>query len=312
MTARILLLGANGQVGFELLSHLSPLGEIVAATRSGVLPGGIPCEQADLAIPGNAAELIARTQPNVVVNAAAYTAVDRAEDEPDAALRVNGLALSEIGDAARAVDALVVHYSTDYVFAGDGTRPYRENDAVQPMSAYGESKLAGERLLIDSGAEHVIFRTAWVYGARGQNFLRTMLRLGRERGALKVVDDQRGAPTPSFAIAAATAQAIARRRAAEGAAREAMSGLFHLAAAGDTTWCAFARAIFALAVPAGLLARAPDVAAIASHEFPTKATRPKYSVLDCSHLASVFGLRLPPWHYGLQRVVAELAEQRTN
>lgn len=305
---KIVLLGANGQVGFELMTHLAPLGELVAATRSGELPGGIRCAQVDLAAPGSAAGLIAREAPQIVVNAAAYTAVDRAEDEPDIALRVNGLALAEIGAAACALDALVVHYSTDYVFPGDGEQPYREDDATGPRSAYGESKLAGERALADSGADHLCLRTAWVYGVRGSNFLRTMLRLGRERSELRVVDDQRGAPTPAALIAAVTAQLITHWRAAAADQRAALTGTYHLASAGETSWCGFARAIFARAVTAGLLERAPQVHAIASHEFPAKAVRPAYSVLDCSRLRERFALHLPVWSDGLDRVIAALAE----
>jgi dTDP-4-dehydrorhamnose reductase len=307
---RIVVLGASGQVGFELLAHLAPLGEVVAATRDGELPGAVACAQANVAVPGSAAALIARERPQVVVNAAAYTAVDRAEDEPDQALRANGLALAEIGAAAREVGATVVHYSTDYVFPGDGTRPYREDDATGPRSAYGESKLAGERALADSGADHLIFRTAWVYAARGQNFLRTMLRLGRERDQLKVVDDQRGAPTPAPLIAAITAQVVARWLGADARGRAALSGVTHLASAGETTWCGFARAIFERAAAAGLVERAPQVVAIASHEFPAKAARPAYSVLDCGRLRERTGLHLPDWRQGLDRVIADLADRR--
>lgn len=306
---KILLLGANGQVGFELLEHLAPLGEVVAATRTGHLPGGITCARADLAIPGSATALIGRERPDCIVNAAAYTAVDRAEDEPDMALRVNGLALAEIGKAARAESSLVVHYSTDYVFPGDAARPYREDDAVGPVSAYGESKLAGERALIDSEAAHMVFRTAWVYGARGQNFLRTMLRLARERDALGIVDDQRGAPTPASLIAAASAQAIAQWHRADAARREGLQGTFHLVSAGETTWFGFASAIFERALAAGLIERVPSVRPIASSEFPTKATRPSYSVLDTARLRGRFDLNLPGWEAGLDRVVAELADR---
>jgi dTDP-4-dehydrorhamnose reductase len=307
--SRIVVLGASGQVGFELLAHLAPLGEVSAATRNSELPGAIACAHADLGMPGSAAALIARERPQVVVNAAAYTAVDRAEDEPDQALQANGLALAEIGAAARAAGALVVHYSTDYVFPGDGRRPYREDDGTGPRSAYGESKLAGEQALAGSGADHIILRTAWVYAARGQNFLRTMLRLGRERDQLKVVDDQRGAPTPAPLSAADTAQLVARWLAADAGGRTALAGVMHLASAGETTWCGFARAIFARAVAAGLLKRAPQVLAIASHEFPAKATRPAYSVLDCTRLRERTGLHLPDWQSGLDRVIADLADR---
>lgn len=304
---RILVLGGNGQVGHELLRHLAPVGDIVAATRDGVLPGGASCARADLGVAGSAAGLIERERPDLIVNAAAYTAVDRAEDEPEVALRVNGLALAEIGAAAAAIGAGVVHYSTDYVFPGDGSRPYREDDATGPRSAYGESKLAGEQALAESGAEHLIFRTAWVYGARGGNFLRTMLRLGRERDLLKVVDDQRGAPTPAFLIAAVTAHVLAGWWRAEPADRVALGGVHHLVSSGDTTWCGFARAIFERATTAGLLRKPPQVDAIASAEFPAKAARPAYSVLDCSRLSRQHRVHLPDWTWGLDRVIAELA-----
>lgn len=307
MTAKVLVLGGNGQVGFELLSHLAPLGRLHAATREGQLPGGIACKRADLATPGNAAALIEALRPDVVVNAAAYTAVDRAEDEPEIALRVNGLALAEIGAAAAAIGALVVHYSTDYVFPGDGVRPYREDDITGPRSAYGESKLAGERALADSGVAHMIFRTAWVYGARGGNFLRTMLRVGRERRELSVVNDQVGAPTPATLIAAVTAQALGRWLAADASARAQLGGVFHLASEGQCSWHAFAEAIFARAVQAGLLPSVPVVHAIGSDAYPAKAKRPAYSVLDGSRLRETFGLHLPDWREGLDRVIVELA-----
>lgn len=307
MTAKVLVLGGNGQVGFELLSHLPPLGAIRVATRNGQLPGGIACERADLATPGSAAALIETLRPDVIVNAAAYTAVDRAEDEPDVALRVNGLALAEIGEAAAQLGALVVHYSTDYVFPGDGVRPYREDDITGPRSAYGESKLAGERALAESGAAHMIFRTAWVYGARGSNFLRTMLRVGRERRELSVVDDQIGAPTPAALIAAVTAQALGRWLAADASTRSQLTGVFHLASDGQCSWHGFAEAIFTRAVKAGLLPAAPVVHAITSDAYPAKAERPAYSVLDGSRLRESFGLHLPDWRDGLDRVIAELA-----
>lgn len=305
----ILLLGANGQVGFELVEHLAPLGTIVAATRSGVLPGSIPCERIDFATPGAAADAIARLRPDIIVNAAAYTAVDAAEDDREAAMRANGDALGEIGEAARVAGSLTVHYSTDYVFPGDGDRPYREDDATGPVSVYGHSKLAGEQALAATGASHLIFRTAWVYGARGHNFLRTMLRVGREREELRVVDDQRGAPTPAVLIAAVTAQALRQWRLSDVDQRAAMSGVYHLTSSGETTWCGFARAIFDRAARAGLIGRAPIVQAIASHEFPAKATRPAYSVLDGSRLRDRFGLHLPSWETGLDRVIAELADR---
>lgn len=307
MAGGILLLGANGQVGFELLRHLAALAPVHAATRSGMLPGGAPCLTVDLAQAGAAAAAIDRLRPAVIVNAAAYTAVDRAEDDGALADRVNGQALAEIGDAAREHQALVLHYSTDYVFAGDASTPYTESAATGPVSRYGASKLAGEQALAASGAAHMIFRTAWVYAARGHNFLRTMLRLAGEREQLSVVDDQHGAPTPAGLIAAASAQAIARWR-RSGSERERLQGIWHLTSSGQTSWHGFAAAIFERAQRAGLLGRVPELVAIGSDQFPTRARRPAYSVLDNRRFCRRFDLYLPPWEQGLEQVLMELVE----
>jgi dTDP-4-dehydrorhamnose reductase len=301
----ILLLGADGQVGFELHRALAPLGRIVATTRKGVLPGGIDCARLDLADADALRGLIETTQPRWIVNAAAYTAVDRAEDEPELARRINGDALAVIGDAAREIDARVVHYSTDYVFDGAAQQPWREADATGPLGAYGRSKLAGEVALRESGAAHLIFRTAWVYGPRGANFLRTMLRLARERDRLTVVADQTGTPTPAGLIAETTALVVHALR--EAGADDARFGTYQLTANGHTTWHGFASRIVELAFNAGLIERLPEVAAITTDQFPTKAKRPTYSVLDTSRLQSTFGLALPDWTEGLARVMGELA-----
>lgn len=304
---KILLLGANGQVGFELQRSLAPLGTLVAATRSGTLPGGEPCQTVDLANADALAALLEGVSPDIVVNAAAYTAVDRAEDEEAAAQRANGEAVGEIGRWARARGASVVHYSTDYVFDGAGTRPCRVDDPVAPLGAYGRSKLAGEEALRASGALHLNFRTAWVYGARGTNFLRTMLRLARERDRLTVVADQRGAPTPARLIANATAAALGQWLHWDDARRAATSGTYHLVSAGDCTWHDFASAIMRRAHAAGLIERAPEVAGITTAQFPTKARRPAWSVLDTSGLVATFGLHLPSWEQGLADVIGEMA-----
>lgn len=305
---KILLLGANGQVGFELQRALAPLGELAAATRSGKLPGNIDCLRADLADADSLARALQRAHWDIVVNAAAYTAVDRAEDEPALAQRINGEALAQIGEWAARNAALVIHYSTDYVFDGQGTRPYREDDATAPLGIYGCSKLAGEDALRTAGCAHLILRTAWVYGARGGNFLRTMLRLARERDRLTVVDDQRGAPTSSRLIAATTAAVLKQWRDGDAARRGGYNGVWHLAADGETTWCGFARAIVARAAAAGLIAREVEVAAIRTADFPTKARRPAYSVLDTSRLRKHFGLTMPEWTRGLDAVIGDLAE----
>lgn len=301
---KLLLLGANGQVGFELQRSLAPLGELVCATRNGRLPGGAPCAQGDFSAPASLDALLARERPDVVVNAAAYTAVDRAEDEAAIAERANAEGPGQLARWCQQRDAMLVHYSTDYVFDGRGTRPYRENDATAPLGVYGRSKHAGEEAIRTSGARHLVFRTAWVYAARGQNFLRTMLRLGRERDQLRVVADQRGAPTPARWIANATALALARLPAKPDPAR---SGLFHLTAGGETSWHEFAEAIFADAQAAGLIERVPRVDAIGTADYPTRAQRPAYSRLDGRRLYDGFGLRLPEWRRGVAEVVAEMA-----
>ena len=305
---KILLLGANGQVGFQLQRALAPLGEVSAATRSGKLPGNVDALCVGLGDALSLAQALHGARWDIVVNAAAYTAVDRAEDEEHLAARINHQAMKEIGAWAAASGALVVHYSTDYVFDGQGSRPYREDDATAPLGAYGRSKLAGEVALRESGCAHLILRTAWVYGARGGNFLRTMLRLARERERLTVVDDQRGAPTSSGLIAATTAMALSRLLAARPHERAAYLGTYHLAAAGETTWCGFARAIVVRAAAAGLIPREVEVAAIRTADFLTKARRPAYSVLDTAKLCERFGLWMPDWTSGLDAVIGELAE----
>jgi dTDP-4-dehydrorhamnose reductase len=298
---KILLLGANGQVGFELNRSLAPLGEVVAATRGGE-GGTLAADLGDAAALRNALD---RSNADVVVNAAAYTAVDRAEDEPALAQRINGDALSEIGAWAKSRGALVVHYSTDYVFDGSGARPYREDDATAPLGVYGRSKLEGEHALRASGCDHVVLRTAWVYASRGKNFLLTMLKVGAERDRLRIVDDQRGTPTAARLIADTTAAVIA-------AAHRDLEkhGTYHLCADGECSWFDFAQAIFTRAQEAGLIPKTPNIEAIATADYPTKAARPRYSVLDTSKLRATFGVDLPSWQRGLDTVIAELAHNK--
>lgn len=309
---KLLVLGAAGQVGRELTTALAGLGEVVAATRDGRLANGGAGIAADLADAVSLRAALERVGADVIVNAAAYTAVDRAEDEPEAADRVNHRAVAEIGAWAKASGALVVHYSTDYVFDGSGfdsrgTRPYREDDPTAPLGVYGRSKLAGENALRDSGAAHLIFRTAWVYAAHGHNFLRTMLRLGAEREEPRVVADQIGAPTPARWIARATAEAVARHQAALADGGPVPEGIFHLVAAGRCSWFEFAEAILHGAAERGLIARTPRVLPIATADYPTRARRPAWSVLDCGRLKSAFGLELADWRAGLGEVLGEIA-----
>lgn len=300
---RILLVGANGQVGTELQRSLVSLGEVVPATRNGRLADGSGCEVADLADAGGLASLVDRVAPDVVANAAAYTAVDRAEDEPEVAFRTNAEAPSVLADGCRKRDALLLHYSTDYVFDGQGDRPYLPDDPAAPLGTYGASKRAGELAIAASGCRHVVLRTAWVYAAHGHNFLRTMLRLGAERDELRVVGDQVGTPTPATLIADASTRIL--RRIAEMNAPD--RGTWHLTATGSTTWHGFAEAIFEGAVARGLLARRPRVVAITTAEYPTRAARPAYSVLDHSSLERDFVLSLPSWQDGLDGVLDTLS-----
>jgi len=306
----LLLLGANGQLGRSFVEDggLAARGMLATASRDGRRFDGAAIEQADLAAPWTLPTLLDRVRPDVIVNAAAYTAVDRAEQEEALATRVNGEAVGVLGEWAAAHGALVVHYSTDYVFDGNATAPYPVDAPTHPLGAYGRSKLAGERALRASGAEHFIFRTAWVYAPHGHNFLRTMLRLGAEREELRVVADQHGAPTSTALIVRGTLAALDARAAATPARRAALAGTHHLVSSGHTTWHGFAEAIMAEAVARGLLPRAPRVSAIRTRDFPTPARRPAWSVLDNGGFAERFGLPLPDWREELPAVLARLAD----
>lgn len=293
---RIVVTGARGQVGFELARSLMPLGEVIALDRAGC----------DLVQPASVAAL-RKLAPDVIVNAAAYTAVDRAESEPATAHRINAEAVGELAVIARDCGALLLHYSTEYVFDGSGDAPRGENAEVAPANVYGRSKLAGERAIFEVGCDHLILRTTWVFAARGGNFVRSMLRLGAERERLTIVDDQIGAPTWARNLADATAHAI-RQSMAERAAGGFASGLYHLTSSGETSWCGFARTIFTEArmrLPETEL-RVAEVAAIGSAEWPTPAARPHNSRLDCTAFERRFGIRLPHWHDALARCLDEM------
>ncbi len=305
---KILLLGAHGQVGFELARTLAPLGELQVATRDGLLATGAHCLHADLANPETLDAALHTAMPDIVVNAAAYTAVDRAEDEENLADRVNHWALAVLGAWAARHGALVVHYSTDYVFDGAATKPYREDDPTAPLGVYGRTKLAGEDALRASGCDHLILRTAWVFAARGHNFLRTMLRLARERDELRIVNDQYGAPTTAGMIASATTQALSQWLGWNEQTRNAALGTYHLCAGGHCSWFEFAQSIVARAHQAGLIGRIPVVVPITTAGYPTRARRPAWSVLDTTKIRTAFGLHLAGWERGLDAVIGELAE----
>ena len=297
---KILLLGKNGQVGWELQRSLAPLGEVVAVGRD---EGGL-C--GDLANLDGLAATVRQVAPDVIVNAAAYTAVDRAESDVELCRTVNALAPGMLAAEAARSGALLVHYSTDYVFDGSGQAPWREDAATGPLSVYGKTKLEGEQAIVAAACRHLIFRTSWVYAARGGNFARTMLRLAGERERLSVVADQIGAPTGADLIADVTAHAIR-----SACAQPALCGIYHLAAAGATSWHGYARHVIELARQAGAAIKVADaaIAAVGSEAFPTPAVRPKNSRLDTAKLRSAFALALPEWQHGVTRMLSEILEK---
>ena len=307
----ILLLGANGQLGRSFLEHheLSKLGNVIAASRDGTRFDGGLAEVADLSSPATLAGVLEKVQPVVIINAAAYTAVDRAEQEESLATTVNGEAVSVLARWAAAHHALIVHYSTDYVFDGQASAPYSVDAPTAPLGAYGRSKLAGEHALQGSGANYLLFRTAWVYAPHGHNFLRTMLRLGADREELRVVADQYGAPTSTDTIVNATLVALTTWQDADATQRTAMQGIHHLVASGHTNWHGFASAIFEKAHARGLIARVPHVLPITTVDYPTPAKRPAWSVLDNNGFQQRFGYALADWQQGLDQVIDTLAKQ---
>lgn len=294
---KILLLGKNGQVGWELQRSLAPLGEVIAlASDSREYCGNLT----DLA---GLAETVRAVAPDVIINAAAHTAVDKAESEAGLARTINALAPGVLAEEADRLNAWLIHYSTDYVFDGSGDQPWVETDTVGPLSVYGATKLEGEQLIQQSGCKHLIFRTSWVYGARGGNFARTMLRLAQERDNLKVIDDQIGAPTGADMLADVTAHAIRTAR-----QNEELSGLYHLVAGGETSWHGYASFVLDYARRAGVALKvAPDaIEAVPTSAFPTPAKRPHNSRLNAEKLQNTFDLRLPHWQSGVERMLAEV------
>lgn len=295
---KILLFGKNGQVGWELQRSLAPLGEVIA----------LDSDAQDFC--GNFTDLtgIAATvrsvAPDIIVNAAAHTAVDKAESEPELARLINAQAVAVLAQEAARSGAWLVHYSTDYVFDGSGSTPWVETDPTGPLSVYGVTKWEGEQAIQHSGCKHLVFRTSWVYGARGGNFAKTMLRLGQERDALKVIDDQIGAPTGADLLADVTAQAIRLAR-----QQEALSGLYHLAARGETSWHGYASFVLDFARHAGVPIKASRIEAVPTSAFPTPAQRPSNSRLNTLRLRSAFDLHLPHWQGGVERMLTEILEK---
>ena len=297
---KILLLGCTGQVGWELQRSLSPLGELIAlGSNTDTHPGQLCGNLTDLA---GLARTVQTLKPNLIVNAAAHTAVDRAESEPELARSINALAPGVLAIEAAKIGAWLVHYSTDYVFDGSGSKPWREGDATGPLSVYGQTKLDGEQA-VASHSRHLIFRTSWVYGARGGNFAKTMLRLAAERETLNVIDDQFGAPTSAELLADVTAHAI--RAAMQ---RPELAGLYHCVAGGETSWHGYARHVLQTAQTLGwtLKAGPEQVGATSTASYPTPAQRPLNSRLDTHKLQQAFGLVLPQWQMGVARMLTEI------
>jgi dTDP-4-dehydrorhamnose reductase len=296
---KILIFGRVGQVGWELRHKLACLGEIVS----------VEYPEVDFTKPDSLRAVVQTVRPGVIMNAAAYTAVDKAETERELAMAINGTAPGVLAEEARKLGSLLVHYSTDYVFNGSGTKPWIETDTPMPLNVYGATKLAGDLAIQASGCEHLIFRTSWVYGARGSNFLLTMLRLARERTELSIVDDQIGAPTSSECIAQATACVLAQVLAPAGKGIESRSGVYNLTNSGQASWFGFAQSIFEQAKTIPQKSR-PTLKPIATSEFPRPAQRPANSRLSGQKLEEVFAVRLPHWKLGLE-LVLETLDQNT-
>jgi len=296
---KILLFGKNGQVGWELQRSLAPLGELVMLDSNSKNLCG------DFTSLDGIAETVRAVAPDVIVNAAAHTAVDKAESEPELARTINALAPAVLAQESKRLNAWLVHYSTDYVFDGSGDKQWVETDPTGPLSVYGETKLAGEQLIGESGCKHLIFRTSWVYGARGGNFARTMLRLGQERDRLKVIDDQIGAPTGADLLSDVTAHAIRTAR-----QDHDVSGLYHLVAGGETSWHGYAGFVLDYARRAGVPIKvAPDgIESVPTSAFPTLAQRPHNSRLNTIKLQNTFDLHMPHWQAGVERMLSEVLD----
>lgn len=296
---KILLLGKNGQVGWELQRSLAPLGELIALDRQTV--DGLCGDLTDLSA---LRETIMRVKPDVIVNAAAYNAVDKAESESELALQVNGLATQVMAEQAARLGAWLVHYSTDYVFDGRGETPWLETDAAAPLNRYGESKLAGELAIQVSGCKYLIFRTSWVFAVRGQNFAKTMLRLAKERQELSVIADQIGAPTGADLIADVTALALQQAQ-----SRPELAGLYHLTASGEVSWYGYASHVLGFARDNGEELAFKTIKPIDAVAYPTAARRPLNSRLNTQKLRDNFSLHLPDWQSGVTRMLREVLEK---
>ncbi|MGD0832313.1 MAG: dTDP-4-dehydrorhamnose reductase [Terracidiphilus sp.] len=293
MKPRVVILGAAGQLGVELVKLLQSQANLFAFSR----------RELDLTDDGALRAAILPLEPHFIVNAAAYTAVDRAESEAVLAQAVNARAPQSLAELSLRLNAWLLHFSTDYVFDGSAQTPWKETDAPHPLNVYGRTKLEGEKAIAASGCRHLIFRTSWVYASRGSNFLRTMLRLGAERPKLSIVGDQIGAPTTAGELARAVSSILNKLDEESAAHKLAESGIYHMTCSGSTTWFDFARAIFA---SFNGRVSTPELLPISTEQYPTPAVRPRYSVLNCDKLEKSFGIRLAPWEDGLAKVIAEI------
>ena len=298
-TRTILLLGKNGQVGWELQRSLAPLGKVIALDRNG--EDGLCGDISDL---DGLRHTIEQIKPDILINAAGYTAVDQAQNEPELAAQLNHHAPALMAELMKARGGCLVHYSTDYVFDGSGNQPWKEADTTGPLNVYGATKLAGDQAIQASGCKHLIFRTSWVYASRGNNFAKTMLRLAKERETLNVIDDQIGAPTGAELIADITAHVLRHCE-----QQPSTSGLYHLSANGECSWYDYARYVIEWAKEAGLPLAVQAVNPIPSEAYPVQAVRPRNSRLNCRALTETFDLELPDWKLGVRRMLQETNEE---
>ena len=296
---KILLTGANGQVGYELWRTLQYIGEVIPTTRTGSEIAGMPTVALDLSDAADIEKKINAIQPDIICNAAAYTAVDEAENSQVIAYTINSDAPAIFAKYAVITDTRLIHYSTDYVFSGSSSQPWLEDDKCNPQGVYADSKMLGEQAIIDSGCQHMIFRTAWVFSDRAHNFMNSMLKLAQIKDELNIVDDQIGSPTWASSIAMATAMTL----------HNPVDGLYHMASSGKTSWCGFARRIFSQAEKLGLIDKAPKINGIPTSQYPTPATRPSYSVLDCNKLKNTFDIKMPNWQTSLQLCMQNIRRQ---
>ncbi len=287
---KILLTGANGQVGYELWRTLQHLGEVIPTTRKGIEIEGMPTIALDMSDANDIEKKINAIAPDIICNTAAYTAVDQAETDQELAHQINAIAPAIFAKYTTINDTHLIHYSTDYVFSGKSTVPWVEDDNCDPQGVYGDTKLLGEHAIIDTGCNHTIFRTAWVFSARGHNFIKSMLNLATKHDELSIVDDQIGSPTWATSIAIATTMSL----------QNPMQGTYHMTSSGKTSWCGFARKIFAQAHQLKMIDKMPIIHAISTDQYPTPASRPSYSVLNCKKLKNDFGIHMPNWQTALQ------------